>query len=173
MPTLDVESGRLMRLFDRSLHQALAADQRVLQHERRTDIDFGPLAQDSERGLADPARELGIHPFPDLLDVLGEKTLVFFSRRQEDQKDIPGLFVQRNDVVRAQLVALELGHDLTDHVHQVFVLAAPIGAFDFVDFRDVDQEQRQEAIRRESLLELLVVISKGGFLSRSIRLFVA
>ena len=125
MPTLDVQSRCLMSLLYRSLHQALAANQRILQHERRPDKDFGPLAKNSERGLADPARELDLHPLSNLLDVLREKMLVLFSRRQEDQKDIAGFFVQRDDVVRAQLVALELGHDLADHVHQVFVLAAP------------------------------------------------
>ena len=64
MSTLDVEPRRVVSLLDGPLHEALAADQRVLQHERRPDIDFGPLAKDRERGLADPGARARYPPAP-------------------------------------------------------------------------------------------------------------
>ena len=61
----------------------------------------------------------------------------------------------------AQLIAFELGDHLAHHLHQVFVLAGAVGALDFVDLGDVDQQQSQEPVVFQAPFQLFVMLAVG------------
>ena len=82
-----------------------------------------------------------------------EKSLLW-TRLEKDEKDVSSALVQTHDVLLAELVALELRNDVADHVHQPFIGPGAVDVLDLADLRNIDGQDREEAVLPETSFEL-------------------
>ncbi len=152
------------RLLDQPRDEPLRHHQRVVEREREAHRDAAQVAEVR-------AREPGQLAVDVALDALGGRLQVGDAQRplaplgrEEDEERVAAAVVQADDVVVADLVALELEHQVARHGHHLGERGRAVLVLDLRERGGVDQQQPEAALLHEHAPQVLdaVAIGKGA-----------